>query len=121
MEDYLIESADTTVKPKTVGEGEASFRSPNSENRKKVIMQNQLDLNEKEVDYYENIVDDLVNKLEKISEEKEELELVADALKERLNEVSREKEEQLNQLLNSQGNNLMEVNVSNLANFRDIV
>ena len=45
----------------------------------KVYMENQLDLNEAEMDYYENVVNDLVEKLERLRTENEELQILAAA------------------------------------------
>ena len=59
--------------------------------RKKVLMENQLDLNENELDYYEDIVNDLAEKLEKMTQEKEDLQSVSSSLGGRLKIVNEEK------------------------------
>jgi len=63
--------------------------------QKSIVMENQLDLNESEIDYYEDIVNDLAERLEKMKEERDELQFVSNALGERLQRLTREKEEEL--------------------------
>ncbi len=51
------------------------------------------DLNETELEYYEEIVNDLAEKLEKMKEEKEDLQLISNALGERLQRIIKEKDD----------------------------
>lgn len=81
--------------------GEAMHRSQRS-----IMLENQLDLNESEMEYYEQIVNDLAAKLEKVTEERDDL---ADKV-ERLNE---EKEE-LQDVSSSLGSRLQSVTEAKL-------
>ncbi len=59
------------------------------ERGKKVFMENNLDLNENEVDYYEEMVNDLASRLEESALEKDALQEQCDSLREEI-KVSRE-------------------------------
>lgn len=61
----------------------------------KLFMSNQLDLNESELEYYEQLVDELAEKLESMGEEKEDLQSICNGLGERLDKLSKRKEEEL--------------------------
>jgi hypothetical protein len=63
--------------------------------QRSIFMENQLDLNESEMEYYEQIVDDLAEKLERMQEEKDDLQSISNALGERLQRLSQQKEEAL--------------------------
>lgn len=58
-------------------------------------MENQLDLNESEIDYFEEIINDLAERLEKMKEERDELQSITNSLGDRLQRISREKDEQI--------------------------
>ncbi len=57
-------------------------------------MENQLDLNESEIDYFEEIINDLAERLEKMKEERDDLQSITNSLGDRLQRISREKDEQ---------------------------
>jgi hypothetical protein len=63
--------------------------------QRSVFMENQLDLNESEMEYYEGVINDLADKLEKVQEEKEDLLDVSKALGEKLQRLGQQKEESL--------------------------
>lgn len=63
--------------------------------QRSIFMENQLDLNESEMEYYEDIVNDLASKLERMQEEKDDLQSISNALGERLQRLSQQKEEAL--------------------------
>lgn len=63
--------------------------------QRSIFMENQLDLNESEMEYYEDIVNDLASKLERMQEEKDDLQSISNALGERLQRLSQSKEEAL--------------------------
>lgn len=49
----------------------------------KVYMENQLDLNESEMEYYEGVIEDLAAQLEKMREEKDDLQSTTGSLEEK--------------------------------------
>lgn len=53
------------------------------------------DLNDADIDQYEEIVNDLADKLEKMNAEKSDLQLISTALGERLQRLSKEKDDAL--------------------------
>lgn len=53
------------------------------------------------MEYYEEVVNDLAEKLEKMKEEKEDLQLISNALGDRLQRMSKEKDEALTDATNS--------------------
>lgn len=53
------------------------------------------DMNDADIDHYEEIVNDLADKLEKLNAEKSDLQLISSALGERLQRLGKEKEEAL--------------------------
>lgn len=60
-----------------------------------VFMENQLDLNESEMEYYEGVINDLADKLEKMQDEKEDLQDVSKALGDKLQKLGQQKEDSL--------------------------
>ncbi len=68
-------------------------RSGQSKQHRSVFMENQLDLNESEMEYYETVVNDLADKLEKMQEEKDDLQAISASLGERLQKLSQHKDE----------------------------
>lgn len=60
-----------------------------------VLMENQLDLNESEIDYYEEVVNDLVEKLDKLKEEKDDLQSICNGLGERLHKLGQDHEDEI--------------------------
>jgi hypothetical protein len=67
---------------------------------KSIAMENQLDLNESEIDYFEEIINDLAERLEKMKEERDELQSITNSLGDRLQRISREKDEHIHELRN---------------------
>jgi predicted nuclease with TOPRIM domain len=63
----------------------------NFSNRKKVLMENQLDLTEQEMDYYEELVNSLAEKLEKVTHEKTDLQPKNSSLTENVNNLDGER------------------------------
>ena len=63
--------------------------------QRSIFMENQLDLNESEMEYYEEVVNDLAEKLERMQEEKDDLQSISNALGDRLQRLSQQKEEAL--------------------------
>lgn len=63
--------------------------------QRSVFMENQLDLNESEMAYYEGVVNDLADRLEALTAEKEELQAVSAGLGDRLHRLSQQKDEAL--------------------------
>lgn len=63
--------------------------------QRSIFMENQLDLNESEMAYYEEVVNDLAEKLERMQEEKDDLQSISNALGDRLQRLSQQKEEAL--------------------------
>jgi cell division protein FtsB len=63
----------------------------NFSSRKKVLMENQLDLTEQEMDYYEELVNSLAEKLEKVTQEKTDLQLKNSSLTESVNNLDEER------------------------------
>lgn len=63
-------------------------------------MENQLDLNESEMDYYEEVINDLAEKLKNVQEEKEELQAVSTSLGDRLQRLTQQKNDEIQQLKN---------------------
>ncbi len=61
----------------------------------KTIMANTLELNESELEYYEQVVNDLAEQLERMREEKEDLQSISSSLGERLQKVSKQKDDAL--------------------------
>ena len=61
--------------------------------QRSVFMENQLDLNESEMEYYEHIVNDLADKLEKVQEEKDDLQAICTSLGDRLQRMGQLKDE----------------------------
>lgn len=53
------------------------------------------DMNDTDIDHYEDIVNDLADKLEKMNSEKSDLQLIRTALGERLQRLSKEKDDAL--------------------------
>jgi chromosome segregation ATPase len=69
---------------------------------RKVYMENQLDLNTSELEYYEEMVNELAEKLEGANEEKDELQSICNTLGDRLQQLSYQKEEALSKLVQEQ-------------------
>ena len=60
-----------------------------------ILMENQLDLNESEIDYYEEVVNDLVEKLDKLREEKDDVQSICNSLGERLQKLHKDSEDSI--------------------------
>lgn len=63
-----------------------------------VLMENQLDLNESEIDYYEEVVNDLVEKLDKLREEKDDVQSICNSLGEKLQKLHKDSEDSIQRL-----------------------
>ena len=87
-DDILNQSTYTPIKA-----DQSSFAGYRTQ--RSIFMENQLDLNESEMEYYENIVNDLAEKLERMQEEKEDLQSISNSLGDRLQRLSQQKEEAL--------------------------
>lgn len=61
-------------------------------------MENQLDLNESEMEYYEKIINELADKMDKLLEEKEELSQANRALEDRLTRFQQNAQSELNKV-----------------------
>jgi predicted DNA binding CopG/RHH family protein len=85
-DDVLNQSTYTPIKADQSG----LYRTQRS-----IFMENQLDLNESEMEYYEGVVNDLAEKLERMQEEKDDLQSISNALGERLQRLSQQKEDAL--------------------------
>lgn len=71
------------------------IKGDQSRTQRSIFMENQLDLNESEMEYYEEVVNDLAEKLERMQEEKDDLQSISNALGDRLQRLSQQKEEAL--------------------------
>lgn len=63
--------------------------------QRSVFMENQLDLNESEMEYYEGVINDLADKVDALQVEKEDLQSISASLGERLQRSGQQREEDL--------------------------
>ena len=68
-----------------------------SRTQRSIFMENQLDLNESEMQYYEEVINELAEKLERMKEEKDDLQSISSTLGDRLQRMGQQKEEALAQ------------------------
>jgi hypothetical protein len=99
-DDLLIQSSGSYT---PIHKGDLSTTTAGGGNRtqRSIYMENQLDLNDAEMAYFEEVVNDLLQKLEHMKEEKDDLQSIANVLGERLQKLGQQKEEALTQAAES--------------------
>ncbi len=96
---YTFNSSDPTLKEVDI-EGPIIPESPSFDNsrisrHRSICMENQLELNESENDYYETIIEELVEKLSNMKREKEDLQSICNSLGDRLQKIGKENEDKV--------------------------
>lgn len=72
-----------------------TFSNSRISRHRSICMENQLELNESEIVYYEAIVEDLVDKLSQMKQEKEDLQSICNSLGDRLQKIGKDSEDKV--------------------------
>jgi hypothetical protein len=99
---YTFNNSDPGVKdggPEgAFGPDSPSFDNSRISRHRSICMENQLELNESENDYYESIINELAEKLQLMKSQKEDLQSICNSLGERLQIAGKDNEEKLREV-----------------------
>lgn len=102
---HTFNSSDPTLKDMDIDDpmvpDSPSFDNSRISRHRSICMENQLELNESENDYYETIIEELVEKLGHMKREKEDLQSICNSLGDRLQRIGKDNEDKLSKLAKS--------------------